>query len=415
MDSAADSADSAEPADSADSVGSAESAIRELCRRAVTNADELASRVVEQIIRDESELAEGSEVSVADISDATAHLIRNFLLHMAEGVPPDLGAVRALGHRRAQQGVPLPALLHSFRIGFRFAWSYFVDQVAPVDTATLRALVEQADRMWLLLDDYSAELRDAYRDRTAELLRMAEAERHQHLDTLLAAGPVETSRRLQSAEALGLARRGRYLVVAAQGAGPAVRAVWASTLAGRGAGVLWRDSPDGTVGVVHAGQAPLDWAELPNRLDAEDVRLGSSAAFTSILDAARALRQARLALGSVPGAARGHHRYGQFPLGCLISASPEDALDLAVGTLHGLAGVPQAQRDALLDTLTAWFDAGGSTDGAAQALYCHRNTVRYRLRHVEELTGLQLKDPRDAAHLYLAVQTLDQYGRSELN
>jgi DNA-binding PucR family transcriptional regulator len=39
-------------------------------------------------------------------------------------------------------------------------------------------------------------------------------------------------------------------------------------------------------------------------------------------------------------------------------------------------------------------------------LFCHPNTVRYRLRRVEELTGRSVDAPRAAAELAVALQAL---------
>jgi DNA-binding PucR family transcriptional regulator len=50
----------------------------------------------------------------------------------------------------------------------------------------------------------------------------------------------------------------------------------------------------------------------------------------------------------------------------------------------------------LLDTVAAFLETGGSLEGAARALYVHANTVRYRLRKVSELVGLDVLQPRDA-------------------
>jgi hypothetical protein len=50
----------------------------------------------------------------------------------------------------------------------------------------------------------------------------------------------------------------------------------------------------------------------------------------------------------------------------------------------------------LLDTVAAFLDAGGSLEGTARALFVHANTVRYRLRKVQELVDLDLGQPRDA-------------------
>jgi len=57
----------------------------------------------------------------------------------------------------------------------------------------------------------------------------------------------------------------------------------------------------------------------------------------------------------------------------------------------------------LVDTLAAYFSAGGSLEGAGRALFVHPNTVRYRLRQVEEITGYLASRPRDALALQLAL------------
>jgi hypothetical protein len=57
----------------------------------------------------------------------------------------------------------------------------------------------------------------------------------------------------------------------------------------------------------------------------------------------------------------------------------------------------------LLDTLDAFFTAGGVLEGAARGLFVHPNTVRYRLRRVGEITGLLPLTPRDAFALRIAL------------
>jgi DNA-binding PucR family transcriptional regulator len=50
----------------------------------------------------------------------------------------------------------------------------------------------------------------------------------------------------------------------------------------------------------------------------------------------------------------------------------------------------------LMDTVAAYLDAGGSVEATARALFLHPNTVRYRLKKVAALVGLDLSQPRDA-------------------
>jgi hypothetical protein len=57
----------------------------------------------------------------------------------------------------------------------------------------------------------------------------------------------------------------------------------------------------------------------------------------------------------------------------------------------------------LLETLDALYAAGGVLESAARHLYVHPNTVRYRLRRVGEVTGLNPLQPRDAFTLRIAL------------
>ena len=42
--------------------------------------------------------------------------------------------------------------------------------------------------------------------------------------------------------------------------------------------------------------------------------------------------------------------------------------------------------------------------GAARRLYCHRHTLRYRIRKIEELTGRDLASARDRIEFWLALR-----------
>ena len=72
-------------------------------------------------------------------------------------------------------------------------------------------------------------------------------------------------------------------------------------------------------------------------------------------------------------------------------------------TVGPLLAQPPHVADTLLETLAALLAHDGSAKHAAEALYCHRNTVIYRTRQIEELTGLRLSDPRDKLLLTLGV------------
>ena len=57
---------------------------------------------------------------------------------------------------------------------------------------------------------------------------------------------------------------------------------------------------------------------------------------------------------------------------------------------------------ALRRTLDAWFANGESAGATAAALHIHRNTLDYRLRRIEEATGLDLGKSEDRLLLYVS-------------
>jgi len=67
------------------------------------------------------------------------------------------------------------------------------------------------------------------------------------------------------------------------------------------------------------------------------------------------------------------------------------------------SGVLRSAGGGLLETLVTFLDQGLSVEAAARALFVHANTVRYRLRRIQEVTGYSPTDPRDAYALRLAL------------
>lgn len=54
-------------------------------------------------------------------------------------------------------------------------------------------------------------------------------------------------------------------------------------------------------------------------------------------------------------------------------------------------------------TLEEYIRSHGSQSSVSRSLYLHRNTVRQRLRRIEELTGADLDDPEERLMLQLAL------------
>ncbi|WP_262347478.1 PucR family transcriptional regulator [Nocardioides dongxiaopingii] len=63
------------------------------------------------------------------------------------------------------------------------------------------------------------------------------------------------------------------------------------------------------------------------------------------------------------------------------------------GALARLAAYDAQHRTNLVETLQAWLEAFGDVVAAAEALFVHPNTFRYRLRRVAEVGEMDLADP----------------------
>ncbi|HIW31024.1 MAG TPA: helix-turn-helix domain-containing protein [Candidatus Luteococcus avicola] len=63
----------------------------------------------------------------------------------------------------------------------------------------------------------------------------------------------------------------------------------------------------------------------------------------------------------------------------------------------------QAAGGDLLETVVAFLDHSGSVEATGRALYVHANTVRYRLKRIQDVTSYSPTDARDAYALRLAI------------
>ncbi|WP_345714137.1 helix-turn-helix domain-containing protein, partial [Kineococcus glutinatus] len=86
---------------------------------------------------------------------------------------------------------------------------------------------------------------------------------------------------------------------------------------------------------------------------------------------------------------------------------PERALSGDAGARRALVDRvhrPLAEAPgALLETLTAYLEHGGSLEACARSLFVHPNTVRYRLRRVAEVCGWTPAVPRERFVLQTAL------------
>jgi purine catabolism regulator len=121
-----------------------------------------------------------------------------------------------------------------------------------------------------------------------------------------------------------------------------------------------------------------------------------------------ALEARELAIGgngdaaAPPGLAT-YRDLGSFQL--LLSLQDDDALRLFCDSiLSPIEEGEGAYGGELMRSLESFIECNGQWEKAARQLYCHRHTLRYRIRRVEELTGRSLDSARDRIDFWLALR-----------
>jgi purine catabolism regulator len=122
----------------------------------------------------------------------------------------------------------------------------------------------------------------------------------------------------------------------------------------------------------------------------------------SFHEARCALEAVRLQNGSAPDVAS-YRDLGAFQL--LLSLQDDDAL---LSYCRGVLGPVEQDEgeygEELLRSLDVFIENNGHWEKAAGALYCHRHTLRYRVRRVEQLTGRDFSNARDRIEFWLALR-----------
>jgi purine catabolism regulator len=147
-------------------------------------------------------------------------------------------------------------------------------------------------------------------------------------------------------------------------------------------------------------------AELAERFG--EVRAAASRAAAthslrlSFHEARCALEAVRLRNGDAPEVAS-YRDLGAFQL--LLSLQDDDALISYCRCVLGPVEQGEGEYgDELLRSLDVFIEHNGHWEKAANALYCHRHTLRYRIRRVEQLTGRDFSQARDRIEFWLALR-----------
>ncbi|MEV6520818.1 helix-turn-helix domain-containing protein [Longispora sp. NPDC051575] len=345
----------------------------------------------------------------------------------SRGVPSaeTLAGIRESAARRAEEGVPIDAVLTAYHLGARICLDHVAGDAGPADVgdllATQRLLLEFLQRVTsAVAAGYVADRRtDDHAARQALLAAL--------LDGLL----VEPA-----AARAGVRLPASYLVLSlhfaphpdeepdprATGSRPppaTVGPVAARRKVRRVRVELDHQSAEPVLSMLTAdgGVALLPCAKPPEALTGTDwarfaelaARLGRAAG-TEVLAGAvaadpRQVADAAVLAREILGVARTFgRRSGLFQLADLLVEYQLTRPSAARDQLAGLLGPLDAE---LLATLRAYVESGLSRQRAARHLHVHPNTVDYRLRKVAALTGLDASQPGELPRIAAALAARD--------
>jgi len=295
--------------------------------------------------------------------------------------------------QRAAEGLPLEDLLRAYRLGGRLGWEALVAVTEPEDQA---ALLPGVARLMQYVDHVSDAVTEAYHEERRHRFSDEERRVQELYEGLQTTAPLEP-RTIELAHQIGFPLEDRYLPFSiALSDGPAHQhAQLASSLRQRG--VLALASGDRVNGLLPQDGDPAVLAEAGS--------LRAVGPPTPRAELEPMLIDLRLLIDIARHAGRdGDLRLEEFLPELLLARSPHLAAMLESRVYGPLESAAEKGGADLLSTLEAFLTAALDRRATAEALHVHPNTLDYRLRRIEELTGLLFADPDAVMLLALAVR-----------
>lgn len=138
-------------------------------------------------------------------------------------------------------------------------------------------------------------------------------------------------------------------------------------------------------------------------LNAQNLSCGAANHFKSISMLSGIYSQALAALKE--RGAKKLSRYGDVMLENLLSYVPEDEIQFViVDDIYKVLEAEESCSFPLMETLKTYLEQGASLQGAADALFIHKNTMLYRLNKLREIISSDLDSPEDLLKLTLSIK-----------
>ena len=363
-----------------------------------------AEEVIDAIQREVPEYARPhDDTYTSTVRRAVHQAVQQFVLQIADpGTPREATAqlFRDIGRIEAAEGRSLEPLQAALRLGARVTWRMLCEQ-AVRGSLSIDVIGPVGEALFLYLDELAAACSEGFTRASAEVAGELERRRRRLLDLIVTDPPVSREAVADLARAAGWALPRRVAVVALEDRGR------------EHFGPLPALPPDVLIDVARQDPCVLvPDPGGPGRAEVIERGLrgwtGALGPAVPIARAASSLRWARqmLALarrGAVAGGP-GLIRCEQHLATLLLSADEDLARVLSAVQLAPLARLRPVQQDVVAQTLLAWLQNAGNARLAAGQLHVHPQTVRYRLRQIQDLFGPVLAEPGARFELEVALR-----------
>lgn len=381
-------------------------AVARAWRLVLHRADEIADVISSRLLAKDLQAYRAISPHLPDdVRHSCREHIRRGLQNLSAVSPDTATAVelwRETGRRRARQGVPLELVLNAYTMGARVLWE------ALTETATTHGHVPDADLLgaargvWANLDVQNGVLIEAYHRERDRVQRRDQQRQQTVLDGLVDGRGGDPSYAAGARAALGVDpdHAVSCVVVLADGEATDVVGPVEDRLDRQGLVSHWHVRSGVAYGLV-SGALPDEAVLVDLLAPVAAGRVAVAGSTGGVAGFGTAFQLAMRAAETLPpGRAGAVGVTDRLPE--VLLAGDSHVTPLLVAEAFGdLLDHPQAAT--LLTTLRTLLAHDGSPTHAAEELYCHRNTVIYRMKQIERLTGRHLTDPRDKMLLWLAV------------
>ena len=372
--------------------------------------EELSRQVLARVRAEVVFYRDNDVVSDAELQQSATDNFRFVFRALVDNTSFDTSPAAANGHDRALAGIPRSAVMDAYRVGSHCAWEQMMTLSRELPALDRDSLLTATARFWDAQDRYTDAMTTAYHATATHLVVEDAAEQAALTEALLQGRPLGDYSRWDVAALLQLPASGPYAIVATTPARvgqqplPGIR----STLRSLDVFSAWRLLPDILIGIVHLPSESALQPVIALLERTATTNVGISPLFADLADTAVNLRYARIAMAS--RARHGTHVtvFGDSALAVTVVSAPDVIRRITERTLEEFRALPESERLTLTETFETWIDHNGSVPDTARSLFCHTNTVRNRLRRIEECTGRSLAAPRDLTELCLAFEALAQ-------